>query len=370
MNTRKVSIITVCKNSEATIRGTIESVLHQTYRKIEYIIVDGGSTDGTLSIIEEYIPLFQGRMRYISEQDQGIYDAMNKGIMLATGDLIGIINSDDWYEWYAVERAVKCFHDSGAGVVYGEIWMADQVGNLKYHTAHSAFPMHPATFVSRETYQRYGAFHKKYKIAADRELLLRFMSCGVRFVHTDEVLAYFRETGISSNRVLECAEETYEIDMNYIGKCPEHVLNKEEAQERYERSRLLYISKRTPGEVYRAMAECCDLSKGIVIFGAGKCGRELGKIFRECNVPVKFFVDNEEGKWELECNGIKIFSPKILRHYSGYVVISVTRFKEEICGQLRGYGNPMLVWSGVEEIRREIIDRNEKMLMGEMLSEK
>ncbi len=100
----KISIITPCLNSEKTIRDTMESVLHQTYKNIEYIIVDGGSEDRTLEIIHEYEHLFNGRLKYISEKDNGIYDAMNKGIRQSKGKLIGIIGSDDYYETDAVEK--------------------------------------------------------------------------------------------------------------------------------------------------------------------------------------------------------------------------------------------------------------------------
>ena len=102
-----ISIITVCFNSSKTIRQTIESVLNQTYTNIEYILVDGKSTDNTVAIIEEYAPQFTAKgivYRWVSEPDAGIYDAMNKGIKLATGEWIGIINSDDWYELDACEN--------------------------------------------------------------------------------------------------------------------------------------------------------------------------------------------------------------------------------------------------------------------------
>ncbi len=94
----KVSIVTPCLNSEKTIRDTIESVLYQTYKNIEYIIVDGSSTDNTVKIIKEYLPKFHGRMKFVSEKDNGIYNAMNKGIKMSSGNIIGIINSDDYYE--------------------------------------------------------------------------------------------------------------------------------------------------------------------------------------------------------------------------------------------------------------------------------
>ena len=213
-----VSIITPCLNSETTIRDTIESVIRQSYQNMEYIIVDGGSTDRTVEIIEEYMDVFAGRLRYISEKDNGIYDAMNKGIQRASGSVIGIINSDDWYEPEAVERAVQCFQDTGANVVYGEIWMIDENGKRKYHTSHSAFPLHPSTFIKREIYINHGMFDTTYQIAADRELLLRLMTENVKFAYVDRILANFRTIGISSTKSLVCARETYEINLKYLGK--------------------------------------------------------------------------------------------------------------------------------------------------------
>ena len=102
----KISIITVCLNSVKTIRDAIESLLQQTYQNFEYIIVDGESVDGTLDIIKEYECIFGNRMKLISERDHGIYDAMNKGIEIASGDIIGILNSDDWYEKDVYKRQV------------------------------------------------------------------------------------------------------------------------------------------------------------------------------------------------------------------------------------------------------------------------
>ena len=114
-----VSIITPCYNSEKTIEKTIKSVLGQTYKNIEYIIVDGGSSDSTIDIVKKYEMLFEGRMKVISEKDDGIYDAMNKGILNATGKLIGIVNSDDYYEADAVETVVKNMEEDEYQVLYG-----------------------------------------------------------------------------------------------------------------------------------------------------------------------------------------------------------------------------------------------------------
>lgn len=355
----KVSIITPCLNSEKTIRDTIESVLSQTYKNIEYIIIDGQSTDDTLDIINEYGSLFTGRLKCISEKDTGIYDAMNKGILHATGDVVGIINSDDWYESDAVEKVVKYFNETDAEAVYGEIWMIDENGQREFHTNRSIFPPHPSTFIKREVYLKYGMFDLNYRIASDRELLLRFMEKGVLFEHIDSILSNFRETGISNTRDLECAKETYEIDLKYLGKCPDNILNKKDIQEKYDRVKLLYVSRRSPQTIQEELSEKYNASDGVVIFGAGVCGKELETILRNCNVPVHFFVDNDEGKWGLELNGIKIFSPEILRHYDGYVVVTVTKFQNDICRQLQNYSNSMLSWGSLEKIRRSILGQED-----------
>lgn len=119
----KVSLITVTYNSGATLKDTIESVLSQDYNNIEYIIIDGKSTDNTLNIIQNYEPLFSGRIKYISEKDNGLYDAMNKGIMKATGDIIGILNSDDFFTTNnIITQITNAFKkNSSIDAVYGEI---------------------------------------------------------------------------------------------------------------------------------------------------------------------------------------------------------------------------------------------------------
>lgn len=354
MSPYKVSIITVCLNSAQTICQTIESVLHQTYRNIEYIIIDGGSTDKTQDIIREYIQLFDGRLHYISEKDNGIYDAMNKGISHVTGDVIGMINSDDWYEPYAVERVVKCFEETDAEAVYGEIWVINQNGEREYHTWDSVFPPHPATFIKREIYQQYGMFDLYYRIASDRELLLRLTAGGVRFKRVDMVLANFRRTGISNTSKLECAKETYEIDLKYLERCA-GILCKDSIEEKFERSQLLYISQTKPQIIRKTLEKYCCSSDSVAVFGAGRCGKELMTILEACGIPVHLFADNDESKWELEFHGIKIYSPEILRDFRGHVIVTVTKFQQDICRQLQNYGNPALSWSILSELRKSAI---------------
>lgn len=205
----KVSIITVCFNSEKTIRTTIESVLHQTYNNIEYIIIDGKSSDSTIEIVKEYMPLFRGRLRYISEKDNGIYDAMNKGIRLSKGDVIGIINSDDFYELDAVENIIKYMNSEKYQVLYGacNLIYKDRVINTvkkSYQKLNKDMIPHPTCFVTRQTYHDFGLFLPSFKIAADYELMLRFYtSKKVTFKQIPKTIANFREGGISTKPEME-----------------------------------------------------------------------------------------------------------------------------------------------------------------------
>jgi glycosyltransferase involved in cell wall biosynthesis len=202
----KVSIITTCLNSADTIRQTIESVLNQTYPNIEYIIVDGCSKDGTLSIIQEYIPLFNGRLRFVSEKDKGIYYAMNKGIKMSHGMLIGIINSDDFYEPTTVEKVVSHYLYNENQVIYGYIRiLKNNRTKYVYTISHKSYRQkdmipHPTCFVSRNVYRKYGLFDTRFKLASDYDLMMRLYGEDVKFTQVQAILANFRLGGASTNK--------------------------------------------------------------------------------------------------------------------------------------------------------------------------
>jgi glycosyltransferase len=181
----KISIITVSYNSAKTIEQTIQSVLSQRYPNVEYIIIDGASQDETLSIIEKYrdkISIF------ISEKDSGIYNAMNKGLKLASGDIIGILNSDDFYsDDEVLSDVVKIFEQSNADAVYADLQYVDANNTQKvlrnwksgkYKQGDFLFgwmPPHPTFFVRKHVYEKYGFFNESLSSAADYELMLRFI---------------------------------------------------------------------------------------------------------------------------------------------------------------------------------------------------
>jgi len=208
----KISIITVCYNSAKTIQDTIESVLSQSYQAIEYIIVDGASTDRTLSIIKKYDNI----AKIISKPDRGLYDAMNKGIQAATGDIIGILNSDDFYESNTViSTVVNCFvTNPQSDVVFGDIVFvkSDQLDIIirHYRAAHFKawklrfgwMPPHPATFIRKNAYKAVGLYSLNYKISADYEMFIRLLMVKkFQFTRIDKVLVRMREGGVSSSGI-------------------------------------------------------------------------------------------------------------------------------------------------------------------------
>ncbi|MDD6070718.1 MAG: glycosyltransferase family 2 protein [Clostridiales bacterium] len=197
------SIITVCLNSEKTIERTIKSVLEQSCQDYEYILVDGESTDHTLDIIHRYEPLFGGRMKVISEPDQGIYDAMNKGIRSASGELIGIVNSDDFYEKDALEKIAKAYKGYDYSILYGMLrTISDGKEVMVYIKNHEFLKedmiTHPTCFVTRKIYERFGGYSLKYPYSADYEFMLRMkQEKEVRFTEIYSIISNFSLDGVS-----------------------------------------------------------------------------------------------------------------------------------------------------------------------------
>ena len=219
-----VSVLTPCYNSAKTIEKTLECIEKQTYQNIEYIIVDGGSTDDTLKIIEQHRSRLPKRFTLISEKDNGIYDAMNKGIGLASGELIGIVNSDDWYEADTIEQIVKHYQGNPCEVVYGmqrTFLNGKEKATFIYH--HDFLPeqmiTHPTCFVTKEAYQELGVFDLKYRSAADYDLMLRFWeSKKVVFTPVYRVLSNFQLGGMSSSQVGVRENATIRYERGFMSK--------------------------------------------------------------------------------------------------------------------------------------------------------
>jgi|SRR6185437_11404125 len=211
-----VSIITIVYNGEKHIADTIRSVAAQQYPNLEYIIVDGGSRDNTLAIVGQFPDVVT---TVISEKDEGISDAFNKGLMRARGEIIGMINADDWYEAGAISRAVAAMGDKD--IVYGDLrlWKGGAVDFI-YRGSHAHLRRemtvnHPTVFIRKSCYDRYGLFDKQYKCAMDYDVLLRFLVNGCRFVYVPAVLANMRWEGLSDSRWMLGVRETLAIKNRY-----------------------------------------------------------------------------------------------------------------------------------------------------------
>lgn len=252
----KISLITVTYNSGDVLCCTIESALRQTYSDLEYIIVDGASKDNTLDVIRAYEPKFNGRLKWVSEPDYGLYDAMNKGLRMATGDVVGILNSDDFFTSDDVlEKVADGFTGNNVDAVYGDIHFV-RSDNLdccvRYYSSKifrrglmrlGFIPAHPSFYCRRECFERYGGYKTDYQIAADFDLLLRFIyvyririkylpvdmvtmrlggasTSGLksRMIGMREHLRSFRENGVRTNRFL--------LSLRYFYKLTEYIRKK------------------------------------------------------------------------------------------------------------------------------------------------
>lgn len=205
----KISIITASYNNADTIRDTIVSVLEQDYPEIEYIIVDGASSDDTLKVVDEFRPRIA---KIISEKDAGIYDALNKGIENASGDVIAFLHADDIYAGKnVISKVMKIFRDENADSVYGDLYYVDRADTAKIvrnwkagKYSHGLFlkgwmPPHPSFFLKREMYRKYGSFNTSLRSAADYELMLRMLhKHKISSVYLPEVIVKMRTGGVSN----------------------------------------------------------------------------------------------------------------------------------------------------------------------------
>lgn len=226
----KISIITITFNSAKTIRRALDSVQSQTYKDIEHVVVDGASTDGTRQIIESYAAEHQN-VRCISEPDEGIYNAINKGITLATGDIIGFLHSDDiFYSSDSIGKIAAAFANHQTDVVYGDLQYCHE-GKVVRRWKSNAFhlralkygwmPPHPTVYVRKEVYEQVGKYDEWFRISADYDMVLRIFTAGFKSHYIPEVLVSM-ETGGASNkntraRLSKTQEDYIVLKKNHVG---------------------------------------------------------------------------------------------------------------------------------------------------------
>lgn len=353
----KVSIITVVYNGVNTIEQTIKSVLGQTYKNIEYIIIDGKSTDGTQQIIEKYIDDIS---YYISEKDDGLYYAMNKGLKKATGEIIGIINSDDWYDINAVKNMVEFFCQKDAELVYGNTVVVGEDGVEKIGKIgsletiwYSAPFRHPSVFVKKSVYDQLGVFNVNYKVAADYDLLLRFYSEDIRFEYLDKVIAYFRLGGLSTTSRRIGIGEDYKISMSYVDKSSNKDKTIPKIEEAYD-SRCFYNKIENNGRgLYKLLKKYFNAEVGsLIIFGTGVWGKKCFRALSQTDIIVRSFSDNNSVMWGMDFQGIRVINPNELKDMKAYVLIAVMEHGDKIKKQLSNMENSGLKSVTLKELQK------------------
>lgn len=216
-----VTVITVVLNGADHLEQTIRSVLDQSYGNIEYIIIDGGSTDATLDIVRKY----EDRIDYwVSEPDRGIYDAMNKGIALACGELIGLLNADDYYVKEGVASAITEYLRHGMpGIYFGHTYLIQDDLGLRYpylartnHWKGMGF-FHPAMFSHRQVYHDIGKYDLTYRLAADYDFILRALDHDVGLFPINAFIVNYRNTGLSASNLADSLNEIRRINRKHFG---------------------------------------------------------------------------------------------------------------------------------------------------------
>lgn len=229
MNLKKISIITVCFNSAETIEDTLISVSNQSHKLIEHIVIDGNSTDGTQAIIEKYK---QHITHFISEPDKGIYDAMNKGIKIATGDIIGILNSDDIYATpHILEQIATTMSEQNLEAIYGDVMFFEsenkKANKRRFNSSHFSakriswgwMPAHPTLFLTKNIYEKYGDYKLKYKIASDFEFIVRiFQDETIKYKYIPQILVRMRLGGVSTSGL----KNTLLLNQEVLRACKEN----------------------------------------------------------------------------------------------------------------------------------------------------
>lgn len=212
----KISLITATYNSAETVRDTLQSVLNQTFKGIDYIIIDGNSKDNTMDIVKEFEPKFEGRLRWVSEKDKGIYDAMNKGVRMAQGDIVGILNSDDFFASNDVLEKVNAAFTENPAIdgVYADVRYVDWDDTGKTVRMFSGkdftreklcwgkMPPHPSFYVKRECYDKFGLYSLDYPICADYDMFVKMIWIGnINTLYINDVFVNMRSGGTSSNGI-------------------------------------------------------------------------------------------------------------------------------------------------------------------------
>ena len=355
-----VSIVTIVKNAVSTIERTIKSVLDQDYPDIEYIIIDGGSDDGTIDVIKEYSDILS---YWVSEADEGLYFAMNKGISKATGDIILTLNADDWIEPGTVTDAVKHFEISDYDIVSGAIRYIYPDGSYEDERQadieklrYQCIVHQPTSFVRRSAYDRFGLLDTSYSIAADYELLLRMYSGGARIGFSKKLYTNFSVTGVSSTKELLSYSEAYAVGMKYYLKSPDPDKTYYLIQERYRTAKLHVITNKYPERIRNDIFMKKYHKSNIAIWGTGQKSVTISELINKSGIVPDFYVDNNELKVGSIYRNLYVKSPTELFDYDGIVLVAVKNGLESIMTQIKTMNNPRIVSISIEDLWEDIVN--------------
>lgn len=371
----KFSVITVCLNSADTIEKTIESVLNQQGVEIEYIIIDGGSTDNTVEIIKR----FGNRIAYwCSEPDGGIYEAMNKGIAVATGDMVSFINSSDWYADGALACIQKKMTEGKFDLVCGKVARVkdgvvvsiDAKPEDETEIYYKMYYQHQGIFAKRSIFSKYGYFDVQYRICADYDWLLRVYNRGVHIAYVDVLVSYFCIGGVSSG--IELLPEKKAICLKHL---PQALYGRyfEKINQIYDNGILPYkyhyAMKLAENDSYltKKIKDSLPIGNTCSLFGTGKIARECHELLISLCITVRHIYDNDPEKQGKEFWGRLIEPPERIRP-DETIIIGTTIYEDKIKAQLENYRIKKeitfrdimrTVVSCVETIRGKTIDMEE-----------
>ncbi len=328
----KISVVTVCFNSAKTIEQTIRSVINQSYKNIEYVVIDGGSKDGTIDIIKKYEAYIS---YWVSEPDEGIYDAMNKGIKVATGEVIAFLNSDDWYCEDILKRCAEQYACRQSDVLYGDmVVVASDGAKLRHLSCNEAdfenifyktVIYHPSTFV-RTSILKKRLFNTKYKICADQDLFVELYIRGCSFCYLGkEYYTNFRLGGCSNTSTLVCSKELYSVGKKYLKYCKRkdtytEIKTKLDIIGMY--NFLIEIQDCLDDKLKHRIIQLCGEKQydKVIVFGAGNVGKVICKLLDECGINFDV-VDNNKDVQEKGYFGKKVKAPEVLHGINNILVL-------------------------------------------------
>ena len=378
----RISIITVSFNSEQTIERTIKSVVNQNYDDIEYILIDGGSSDRTVDIIKKYEKYIS---YWISEKDEGIYDAMNKGLRHSTGEIVAFLNSDDWYEENIFTDVASIFGDERIQLLCGDMYIHREGTVTRHHinedvaqkvVRYSMGYTHPTMFARKKLFDKYGEFDIQYKIAADYDWFLKVFDHNEKIKVIDKVLTNFSYGGVSTKEekmpcllveqrqiALRALERNAILTENRKSKWKEVIeWEIDNMQYNFKIQQIIDHAILDKNELALKLAREIFREEHYIVFGSGNVAMQLIGILQKIGVCITAIWDNNARRWGKSINGIGIMKPDKMKVNRNAVIVASIYYENEIGMQLISYGYVKNThYFLYRELRNRLVDKIEQM---------